>query len=315
MSAHIKISTVLVGALTFAAGCRGYESESPPVHLIRNMDTQEKFRAYREDSTGLFADGRAMRAPIEGTVAQGQLGTDLVLEEGLDEAGQPTLKFPDEVKENGVLGSALAARGRQRYDIYCATCHGVELDGKGVMAQTGFDSNPRLVVPPPSFHSKRLKNMPAGQIYHAIKYGVNDGNMGPYAAQVPVKDRWAIIAYIRSQQVAKDPNVDPEGGKVMVVAQVDTASVDHGSQLYEAKGCVTCHSTDGARLVGPTFQGLFGKTEATSEGEVTVDSAYLHESIKAPLAKIVNGYPPAMPQLQLTDLEIDSLVLFIESVK
>ena len=58
----------LVGALGLV-GCRGGESEKPPVHLIKNMDTQEKGKAYRKDSTGLFADGRMMRAPVEGTVA------------------------------------------------------------------------------------------------------------------------------------------------------------------------------------------------------------------------------------------------------
>ncbi len=314
MSALMKIGSLVIGALVFA-GCRGYESESPPVHPVRNMDTQEKGRPYRQDTTGLFADGRVSRLPVEGTVAVGQLGEDLRLEEGLDDEGLPSLKFPDVVKEDGQLTDAFRARGHQRYDIYCAPCHGVDLDGKGVMTLPSFDSNTRLVVPPPSFVSKRLKNMPVGQMYAAIKHGVNDGNMGPYAAQIPVRDRWAIIAYIRQQQVAKDPTVDPEGGKVMVVAAADVASVDHGSQLYEAKGCVACHSLDGSKLVGPSFKDLLGRTEQTSEGEVVVDSAYLHESIKEPAAKIVNGYPPAMPKLVLTDIEIDSLVLFIESVK
>lgn len=314
MSALMKIGSIVIGALAFA-GCRGYESESPPVHPVPNMDTQERGKAYRQDTTGLFADGRVSRAPVEGTVAVGQLGDDLRLDEGLDEEGLPSLKFPDAVKEDGQITDALRHRGQQRYAIYCAPCHGVDLDGKGVMTLPAYDSNTRLVVPPPSFLSKRLKNMPVGQMYTAIKYGVNDGNMGPYAAQIPVRDRWAIIAFIRQQQVAKDPNVDPEGGKVMVVAAVDTASAEHGSQLYEAKGCVTCHSLDGAKLVGPSFQGLVGRTEQTSDGEVVVDSAYLHESIKEPLAKVVNGYPPAMPKLVLTDIEIDSLVLFIESVK
>lgn len=315
MNTPITIRTALLLGVSALAGCRGYESESPPVHLIRNMDTQEKFRAYREDDTGMFADGRMARLPIPGTVAVGHLGDDLVLEDGVDEAGLPTLKFPESIKVNGELTEAMRARGRARYAIYCATCHGVELDGKGVMAQTGYDSNPRLVIPPPSFHSKRLKTMPAGQLYQAIKNGVNDGNMGSYAAQIPVEDRWAIVAYVRAEQQRKDPAVETEGGKVMVVAAVDVASAEHGAELYEAKNCVTCHSLDGSRLVGPSFKGRLGRTESTSAGDVLVDATYLRESIKAPSAKIVSGYPPAMPMIVLSDIEVDSLVLFIESLK
>ncbi len=79
-------TAVLLGA--WLTGCRGWESEEPPDAPHPNMDTQEKGRAYREDTTGLFADGRMMRAPVEGTVAQGQLDDDDLLEEGVDEAGE-----------------------------------------------------------------------------------------------------------------------------------------------------------------------------------------------------------------------------------
>lgn len=307
-------SGVLLGVLALS-GCRGYESQEPPINLIRNMETQEKGKAYRADTTGLFADGRIMRPPVPGTVAQGQLHDDVTLEDGLDAAGEATLKFPEALKQNGQLPAALAARGAARYGIYCAPCHGGQLDGKGTVAQVGNDSNPRLTIPPPSFHDARLKTMPVGKIYSAIKNGVNAGNMGSYAAQIPVADRWAIIAYIREQQKAKDPTVDPEGGVVLVVAAADKASPEHGSQLYAAKGCNACHTLDGNKLVGPTFKGLFGKTEQTSAGDVLVDAVYLTESIRQPNAKIVTGYPPAMPPMPLSDIEVESLVLFIESVK
>lgn len=296
-------------------GCRGYESEEPPIHLVRNMDTQEKGKAYREDTTGLFADGRMMRPPVPGTVAQGQLGEDILLEEGLDESGNVSLKFPEVVKEGGAIPAALAARGQARYDIFCTPCHGVGLDGQGPLAKVGFDSNPRLTIPPPSFHDDRLKKMPAGQIYAAIKNGVNQGNMGSYAAQIPVLDRWAIVAYVRAQQKLKDPSVEPEGGVVVVVAEADVASAEHGSQLFVAKGCNACHSLDGTRLVGPSFKGLFGESRATSAGDVVADAAYLTESIKEPNAKVVTGFPPVMPKLPLTDLEIESLSLYVQSVK
>lgn len=310
-----RLTLVGLLALSAAVGCRGYESEEPPIHLVRNMDTQEKGKAYRQDTTGLFADGRMMRPPVPGTVAQGQLGDDLLLEDGVDEAGNPSLKFPDAVKEGGRIPESLTARGQARYDIYCTPCHGVGLDGQGPLAKVGFDSNPRLKIPPPSFHDDRLKKMPAGQIYAAIKNGVNQGNMGSYAAQIPVRDRWAIVAYVRAQQKLKDPSVEPEGGVVLVVAAADTASAEHGSQLYAAKGCNACHSLDGTRLVGPSFKGAWGTSRATSGGEVVADLAYVTESIKQPNAKVVDGYPPVMPAIALTDLEVESLALYIESLK
>jgi mono/diheme cytochrome c family protein len=307
----------LVGLAAFATGlgCRGYESEEPPIHLIRNMDTQERGKAYRADTTGLFADGRIMRPPVPGTVAQGQLGEDLLLEEGQDEEGNSSLRFPDAVKAGGSLPDTLIRRGQARYDIFCTPCHGVGLDGQGPLAQVGFDSNPRLTIPPPSLHDARIKTMPAGQIYAAIKNGVNQGNMGSYASQIPLLDRWAIVAYVRSQQKAKDPAVEMEGGVLLVVEATDTASELHGSQLYAAKGCNACHSLDGTRLVGPSFKALYGSTRSTASGDVVADAAYLAESIKEPAAKVVTGFPPVMPQLPLTDLEIESLSLYIQSLK
>jgi mono/diheme cytochrome c family protein len=296
-------------------GCRGYESEEPPIHLVRNMDTQEKGKAYREDTTGLFADGRMMRPPVPGTVAQGQLDEDDHFELGLDEKGVTALKFPDAVKVDGQIPEALAARGESRYQIYCAPCHGKELDGLGPLAKVGFDSNPRLIVPPPSMHSDRVKKSPVGRIYGAIKNGVNGGNMSSYAAQIPTRDRWAIVAYIRAQQKAKDPTVDPEGGEVVVVAAATVASADHGSQLYVAKGCNACHTLDGNKLVGPSFKGLYGAKRVTSGGEVEADMAYLSESMLEPTAKVVEGYPPVMPKIALTTLEIESLSLYIQTLK
>lgn len=290
-----------------AAGCRGWESEKPPVHLIPNMDTQEKGKAYRADKTGLFQDGRMARLPIEGTVAVGQLADDAVLEDGVGPDGQPTLLYPATIKEK--MDETFRARGQTRYKTYCSPCHGVNADGKGPVASRG------LTVPPPSFLDARLKTMPVGKIYSAIKNGVNNGNMGSYAAQIQVEDRWAIISYIRQVQMAADPTVSEEGGENIVVAAASKSSADHGSQLYKAKGCNACHSLDGSRMVGPSFKGLLGRQEDTSAGKLVADKAYIVESIKQPAAKIVTGYPPAMPVIALTDIEVDSLVMFIEQQK
>lgn len=302
----MTLRAIAVAALAGLLGCRGGESEERPVHLIKNMDTQEKGKAYRVDTTGLFADGRMMRLPVEGTVAQGQLADDVLLEEGMEGPDMPVKAYPAAIKAR--LDDEFRARGENRFRIYCSPCHGYGLDGKGVVAGRGME------VPPPSFHDQRLKEMPVGKIYSAIKNGVNNGNMGSYAAQIPVEDRWAIVSYIRQQQMLKDPTVAEEGGVVVVVEKASKSSVKHGEQLYAAK-CKSCHTLDGTRLVGPSFKNLFGKKEQTNMGEVVVDAAYVKESVLTPTAKIVNGFPPAMPPQQLNEIEIGSIVMFLESLK
>lgn len=299
-------------AVVALAGCRGWESDQPPVHLIPNMDTQEKGRPYRKDPSGLFADGQTMRLPVEGTVAQGQLFEDDHLEQGLDEKGQPAQMFPAAVKFEDPL---VIAHGKARYQIYCAPCHGVNLDGKGPVA-TRPPQGQGLLVPPPSFHDARLKEMVNGQMYKAIKLGVNNNNMPSYATQIPTADRWAIIAAIRAYQKEKDPNVNAQPGAVAVVASA-TPTLEYGTQLYKAKGCNACHSLDGTRIVGPTWKGIWGRSEETDKGPVTVDEAYVTESILEPNAKIVAGFPPAMPKLAppLDKVAIDSLILFMKEQK
>jgi len=96
----------------------------------------------------------------------------------------------------------------------------------------------------------------------------------------------------------------------------DVASVQ-GQKLYATKGCVACHTTTGARLVGPTWKGIWGKTESTDKGQVRVDENYVRESVLDPQAKLVTGFPPTMPTFrgQISDAEIDEIIAFIKSLK
>jgi mono/diheme cytochrome c family protein len=300
--------SVLMAALV-ASGCRGWESDKTPVHLIHNMDTQEKGKAYRKDTTGLFADGRLMQAPPAGTVAQGQLDEDDQFHKGIDEKGEPTKLFPSSVKgDDGTPKTEVIARGKERYRIYCSPCHGVTGGGDGPVASKG------LLVPPPAMHSERVKELTNGKVYQAMLLGVNNGNMSSYAAQIPVEDRWAIVSYVREMQRAKDSNQAWEPGGPAPVAEVKVATLEAGMALYKAKGCNACHSVDGSKIVGPTFKGIWGRQENTSVGPKTVDLAYVTESIRNPNAAVVEGYPPAMPAQNLTDLEIESLVKYFQTL-
>jgi cytochrome c oxidase subunit 2 len=91
-----------------------------------------------------------------------------------------------------------------------------------------------------------------------------------------------------------------------------------GKKLYNTRSCAACHSLDGTRIIGPTFKGVFGRTEDIEGGtKVVVDENYIRESILEPQAKIVKGYPPTMPVFRglLKDNEIDAIIAFLKTVK
>jgi cytochrome c oxidase subunit 2 len=94
--------------------------------------------------------------------------------------------------------------------------------------------------------------------------------------------------------------------------------VELGKLMYQKQGCSTCHTTDGTRLIGPTWKGMFGRTEHLTGGaSVTVDENYIRESILDPQAKIVDTYPPSMPTYQgkLKDKQLDGIIQYIKSLK
>lgn len=128
-----------------------------------------------------------MRPLPEGVVPWGEEASHLV-RTGLDEdylAGK--IPFP---VDRGFL-----ERGRERYEIYCAVCHGLSGAGDGMIVQRGFPA-------PPSFHTERLRDAPPGHFVNVIAEGY--GVMYSYAARVEPEDRWAITAYIRALQLSRN---------------------------------------------------------------------------------------------------------------
>ncbi len=178
------LPALLVLAALLIGGCQGAISDKPPVHINPNMDSQEKFRAQTANS--FFADGRAMRKPVPGTVARGFLQEDPVWWTGRNEDGS-WASFPNE------LTLEVMERGRERYDIYCSVCHGLAGDGKGIIMTGGYG-----FVPAPTFHSDLLRAREDGYFFDVASYGIR--SMPGYGTQVPVADRWAIVAYIRALQ-------------------------------------------------------------------------------------------------------------------
>jgi mono/diheme cytochrome c family protein len=150
------------------------------------MHDQPKYSAY--EASDFFADGRSARPLVEGTIAQDQLEEDELLYTGRV-GGELATVFPFAVD------AAVMQRGRERFDIFCSPCHGLAGEGDGMIVQRGYRS-------PPSFHIDRLRQVPPGHIFDVVTNGF--GAMPDYAAQVPVRDRWAIAAYIRALQLSQN---------------------------------------------------------------------------------------------------------------
>jgi mono/diheme cytochrome c family protein len=175
---------VLVLAVVAVAGFRGQKSHKPPIELFPDMDRQPKLRP--QVGNGFFASGMSSQLPVPGTVARGSAYEDSPLNTG-KVAG--TTNFVENLPTP--VTAELLARGQQRYQINCAPCHSAVGDGKGITSKYGILNSVNL-------HDPRIVKMADGEIFQTITHGKN--TMGSYGANVDIKDRWAIIAYIRVLQ-------------------------------------------------------------------------------------------------------------------
>jgi len=172
-------------------GCRGNNSEEPPVHIIQNMDFQMKGEA--QERNDFFADGRVMRPPVDGTVARGHLREDDHLWRGR----LPNGALADAMPASLELTPGLLDRGQQRYNIYCQPCHGELGHGNGPATRRGGG----FAVKPANLQQQRFLPAPLGYFYDVATNG--KGSMKGYKAQIPVEDRWAIAAWVRTLQVSE----------------------------------------------------------------------------------------------------------------
>jgi len=160
------------------------------------MTDQPREEVY--ESSDFFDDGISARPIVPGTVARGSL-SDESLHTGKSN-GEFLRRFPMQVDR------AMILRGRERYNIFCTPCHDAAGTGKGIVVQRGFRS-------PPSFHIQRLREARPGYIFDVI---TNDfGTMYDYAAEIAVRDRWAIVAYVRTLQFSRRADPDDVPPDVM----------------------------------------------------------------------------------------------------
>ncbi len=171
-SASLKKILVCAGAVfcfAFLGGCR------------QDMADQPKFKPLAP--TDFFGDGRSERPLVEHTVPRGAIADDALV------IPKDSNAFPLPVTQE------LLQRGRDRYQIFCTPCHGLQGDGNGMIAMRGMKH-------PPSYHIDRLRQAPVGYFFDVITNGF--GAMYSYSAQIPPRDRWAIIAYVRALQLSRD---------------------------------------------------------------------------------------------------------------
>ena len=207
-------SLALLAALPMAlASCmRGGVSSDPPVHLVLDMDFQPKLRAQAHADFDGWSDGRSMRLPVAD-----QNGKQLVVSRDWKPASMPNRDAKgDFVKQNPlplthtftVLGRQVSTieRGRDRYDIHCAICHGYSGQGGSGPAGHGLVGRRWNGAVVPNFHfqegankDNRVATMSDGEVFEAISTG-NGKTMPAYGARLSVEDRWAIVHYVRALQ-------------------------------------------------------------------------------------------------------------------
>jgi mono/diheme cytochrome c family protein len=218
------ISIALVGVvltwlpLAVTARARVAKTTEPRIQIMQDMGVQPKFR--EQQTNPLFADDRAMRPRLPGTVPHGQLEDDDRFYRGFVRVDHPDTRpsidfnasLPDQIK----ITDALLRRGQQRFNIYCYVCHGLDGSGNGPVAQRvallRSDNVMDLAWTAPAvLTSDRIRQQPDGQLFNTITNGIRA--MPSYGEQIPPADRWAIVAYVRALQFSQQApaSVVPSG--------------------------------------------------------------------------------------------------------
>ena len=194
----IALILVTLPVLLFGVvGIQGRMSRKPPIEIFPDMARQPKLRP--QEPNHFFANGVSSQMPPAGTIARS---------EPIQTADGPVYHFEDAPVNTGcftgttnfvpvnplAVNGPLLERGRERFDIYCAPCHGRLGDGNGITKKIG-------VMPAvANLHDQRIIAMADGEIFNTVTHG--KGLMGAYGPLMPVEDRWAVIAYVRALQLS-----------------------------------------------------------------------------------------------------------------
>jgi len=218
----LVIGTWVPLALVFNA--RFTTSTQPRPHLFLDMDNQAKVQA--QDASPIFADGYGMRKPVAGTVAFGDsyeggrvvqdamaLQADDHLFRGFklvtNAEGESVAEYFDGMPQGLTVDTDFVLRGKEMFNTHCATCHGYDGGGQGPVhlrateiMNSNLPSHGTSWVAPTNLHDQAIVDHPDGHIYNTIRNGIR--NMKGYGSQIDVKDRWAVVAYVRALQLSRN---------------------------------------------------------------------------------------------------------------
>jgi mono/diheme cytochrome c family protein len=203
VTGFILIFLAGMAAVVGIAGFRGHLSRKPPIEIFPDMTRQLKLRP--QQPNGFFANGISSQLPPAGAIArsapiQTVNGPVYPYEDAPVNTGRLT-GTTNFVETNPLPVTAkLLQRGQERFDIYCAPCHGALGNGNGITKKLG------LMPAVANLQDKRIVEMTDGEIFNTVTRGKN--LMGAYGPIVPVEDRWAIIAYLRALQLSQLGAVD-----------------------------------------------------------------------------------------------------------
>jgi mono/diheme cytochrome c family protein len=212
------IAVALVGVvvtwlpLAIIARARVSTSPEPRIQIMQDMGKQPKFR--EQETNPLFADGRAARPKVPGTVARGDLEDDVQFYQGFervrDASGKWTVKYfdglPPQFTSSPEHLAQVLKRGQERFNIYCYVCHGLDGSGRGPVNQRALElkSNGAMDItwiPAATLTADTISVEPDGKIFNTITNGIR--TMPSYGSQIPTADRWAIVSYVRALQFSQ----------------------------------------------------------------------------------------------------------------
>ena len=198
MRYFLAIFTASVVAVIGLLGWRGTHFRKPPLYIFPDMEFQLKLRPQK--ANGFFPNGTSSQRPVAGTIPRGVV---------IETIGGSVFPYEDSPVNTGLLtgttnfleinplaiNAGLLKRGRERFTINCSPCHGQLADGNGITKKIGA----MAVVA--NLHDKRIVEMTDGELFWVMSNGRS--LMRPYAANITVPDRWAIVAYLRALQLSQ----------------------------------------------------------------------------------------------------------------
>lgn len=208
---YILVLAVIASFIPLAllAKARFSTSTEPRVHFIQDMDNQPRYNTQAPNP--VFADGRAMRQPVVGTVARGQLQDDDHYNRGFsqirnEDTGTWEVRYFQGMPAQMTIDAPTMKRGQTMFGIYCAVCHGEDARGMGPVFVRAQELNQGAFIQPSNLLDPAIAAREDGHIYNTIRNGIR--SMPPYGSQIKTEDRWAIVAYIRAMQRSQNATLD-----------------------------------------------------------------------------------------------------------